>query len=92
MKFGLRNTSFVYPDGTGNIWEDVKAHIQRAEQDGFDSFWVMDHFYQLPVHGSEKEPFLDAWTVLPALAADHLCMDFAGNDPESYGLFAQGLT
>ena len=69
MKFGLRNTSFVYPNGTGNIWEDVKAHIQRAEQDGLDSFWVMDHFYQLPVHGSEEEPFLDAWTVLPALAA-----------------------
>jgi F420-dependent oxidoreductase-like protein len=69
MKFGIRNTSFVYPDGTGNIWEDTKAHIQRAERDGFDSFWVMDHFYQLPAHGSVVEPFLDAWTVLPALAA-----------------------
>jgi len=69
MKFGVRNTSFVYPDGTGNIWEDTKAHIQRAEQDGFDSFWVMDHFYQLPMHGSTEEPFFDAWTVLPALAA-----------------------
>jgi len=69
MKFGLRNTSFVYPNGTGDIWADIKAHIQRAERDGFDSFWVMDHFYQLPTHGSEEEPFLDAWTVLPALAA-----------------------
>src|SRR5215212_344604 len=69
MKFGLRNTSFVYPNGTGNIWEDTKAHIQRAEKDGFASCWVMDHFYQLPIHGSEQEPFLDAWTVLPALAA-----------------------
>ncbi|HET6823372.1 MAG TPA: LLM class F420-dependent oxidoreductase [Anaerolineales bacterium] len=69
MKFGIRNTSFVYPNGTGNIWEDTKAHIHRAEQDGFDSFWVMDHFYQLPAHGSVEEPFLDAWTVLPALAA-----------------------
>ena len=68
MKFGLRNTSFVYPDSIGNILEDVKVHIQRAQMDGFDSFWVMDHFYQLPVHGSEEEPFLDAWTVLPALA------------------------
>ena len=29
----------------------------------------MDHFYQLPVHGSVEERFLDAWTVLPALAA-----------------------
>jgi len=69
MKFGLRNTSFVYPDGTGNIWNDAKTHIQRAEGDGFDSFWVIDHFYQLPAHGSEEEPFLDAWTILPALAA-----------------------
>jgi F420-dependent oxidoreductase-like protein len=69
MKFGIRNTSFVYPNSTGNIWEDTRAHIQRAEQDGFDSFWVMDHFYQLPAHGPVEEPFLDAWTVLPALAA-----------------------
>ncbi len=69
MKFGLRNTSFVYPDGSGNHWEDTKTHIQRAERDGFDSFWVMDHFYQLPVHGAENEPFFDAWTILPALAA-----------------------
>lgn len=69
MKFGLRNTSFLYPNGTGKIWEDTKNHIQRAERDGFHSFWVMDHFYQLPAHGSEEEPFLDAWTVLPALAA-----------------------
>jgi len=69
MKFGLRNTSFVYPNGTGKIWEDTETHIQRAEQDGFHSFWVMDHFYQLPAHGSEQEPFLDAWTALPALAA-----------------------
>lgn len=69
MKFGLRNTSFIYPNGSGDIWEDTKTHIQRAERDGFDSFWVMDHFYQLPVHGSEREPFFDAWTILPALAA-----------------------
>jgi F420-dependent oxidoreductase-like protein len=69
MKFGIRNTSFVYPGGVGNIWEDTKAYIRRAERDGFDSFWVMDHFYQLPAHGSVEEPFLDAWTVLPALAA-----------------------
>jgi F420-dependent oxidoreductase-like protein len=68
MKFGLRNTSFVYPNGTGKIWDDTQAHIQRAEQDGFHSFWLMDHFYQLPAHGLQEEPFLDAWTVLPALA------------------------
>jgi alkanesulfonate monooxygenase SsuD/methylene tetrahydromethanopterin reductase-like flavin-dependent oxidoreductase (luciferase family) len=41
MKFGLRNTSFVYPGGTGDIWEDTRTHAQRAERDGFVSFWVM---------------------------------------------------
>ncbi len=69
MKFGLRNTSFVYPDGSGDIWTDTRNRIRQAERDGFDSFWVMDHFFQLPSHGSPEEPFLDAWTVLPALAA-----------------------
>src|SRR5688572_14067322 len=44
MKFGLRNTSFVYPNGTDKIWEDTKTHIQRAEHDGFHSFWVINHF------------------------------------------------
>ena len=68
MKFGIRNTSVVYPNSAGNIWEDTKAHIQRAERDGFDSLWVMDYFYQLAAHGSVEEAFLDAWTVLPALA------------------------
>jgi alkanesulfonate monooxygenase SsuD/methylene tetrahydromethanopterin reductase-like flavin-dependent oxidoreductase (luciferase family) len=69
MKFGIRKTSSVYPNGTRNIWEDTKPYIERAEHDSFDSFWVMDHFYQLPAHGSAEEPFLDTWTVFPALAA-----------------------
>lgn len=69
MKFGIRNVSFYYPNGRSSIWENVKAHVRRAEADGFDSFWVMDHFYQLPAHGAVDEPFMDGWTVLPALAA-----------------------
>jgi F420-dependent oxidoreductase-like protein len=69
VKFGVRNTSFIYPGGTGDIWRDTVNHIRWVETLGFDSFWVMDHFYQLPVHGSVDEPFFDAWTILPALAA-----------------------
>jgi F420-dependent oxidoreductase-like protein len=69
MKFGLRNVSFVYPGRSGTVWENCLAHIQQAEADGFDSVWFMDHFYQLPLHGAEDEPFFDCWTVLPAVAA-----------------------
>ena len=44
-------------------------HAMLAEKLGFESYWLMDHFYELPVHGSTDEPFLDAWTLLPAIAA-----------------------
>jgi len=68
MKFGLRNVSFVYPQRTGSPWENTVVQVQKAEQDGFASFWLMDHFFQLPFHGPVDEPFFDVWTVLPALA------------------------
>ncbi len=69
MKFGLRQSSFVFPEGNGDLWADTAAHAMLAEKLGFESYWLMDHFYQLPVHGSTDEPFLDAWTLLPAIAA-----------------------
>ncbi len=68
MKFGLRNVSFVYPHRDGSPWDNTVAHVRQAEQDGFHSFWLMDHFFQLPFHGPIDEPFYDAWTILPALA------------------------
>ena len=40
-----------------------------AEDAGFDSVWVMDHFYQLPPLGGPAEPMLDSYTLLGALAA-----------------------
>ena len=40
-----------------------------AEESGFDSVWVMDHFYQLPPLGGPSQPMLEAYTLLGALAA-----------------------
>ncbi len=70
MKFGLRHQLFVSADpGAGDAWEFTRRRAQRAEADGFESFWLMDHFYNLPVHGQNvHDPFFDAWTALPALA------------------------
>jgi F420-dependent oxidoreductase-like protein len=39
-----------------------------AEETGYDSVWVMDHFYQLPSMGGPSQPMLDAYTLLGALA------------------------
>ncbi|MFZ0223121.1 MAG: LLM class F420-dependent oxidoreductase, partial [Candidatus Nitrosopolaris sp.] len=39
-----------------------------AETLGFDSFWVMDHFHQIPIVGKQDEPMLESWTTISALA------------------------
>jgi F420-dependent oxidoreductase-like protein len=45
------------------------ARVQAAEEAGFESAWVMDHFYQLPALGGAPQPILEAYTLLGALAA-----------------------
>ena len=53
MKFGLQhpNFSFDYDDKSSNnadtsqIADSLKNLITKAENSGFDSFWVMDHFH-----------------------------------------------
>ena len=44
------------------------AQAQEAEAAGFDSVFVMDHFYQLPGLGTPDQPMLEAYTALGALA------------------------
>lgn len=47
------------------VVSDVATHAEAA---GFDTFWVMDHFYQLPVAGGPDEPMLEAYTALGFVA------------------------
>jgi F420-dependent oxidoreductase-like protein len=69
MQFGFQNPSFKWPSGEYEIWEETKKAALWAEANGFDSFWLMDHFIQLPMLGEADEPFIDGWTGLAALAA-----------------------
>ncbi len=67
LKFGLQHPCFTY-DGQGNaIFETVKERAQYAEEHGFDGFFVMDHFLQIPFVGAIDEPMLEAWTTISAL-------------------------
>jgi F420-dependent oxidoreductase-like protein len=43
--------------------------VQVGEAAGFSSFWVMDHFFQLPPLGGPTAPILEAYTTLGAIAA-----------------------
>ena len=40
-----------------------------ADEAGFDSIWVMDHFFQIRGLGPAEDPMLEGWTALGFLAA-----------------------
>ena len=50
------------------LFPTVIAQAQEAEAAGYDSLFVMDHFYQLPMLGTPDQPMLEAYTALGALA------------------------
>jgi F420-dependent oxidoreductase-like protein len=54
---------------SGDLFEHVAGLATAAEESGFDSVWVMDHFFQLPPLGGPDQPMLEAYTLLGALAA-----------------------
>ena len=67
-KFGVQLPNFSGLD-PADLFEHVAALATTAEEAGFDSVWVMDHFYQLPALGGPDQPMLEAYTLLGALAA-----------------------
>lgn len=48
-------------------WPTMKRVAWQAEQLGFDSIWVYDHFHTVPV--PTQEPTYEAWTLMASLAA-----------------------
>ncbi len=48
-------------------WEELLRRVRFAEDAGFASVWVFDHF--TPLYGDPEGPCLEAWTLLAALAA-----------------------
>ena len=71
MQFGLQHPNFNYDyneHDTSRIFDSLKALVTRAEKVGFDSFWVMDHFHQIPIVGKIEDPMLEGWTAISALA------------------------
>lgn len=73
MQFGLQhpNFSFDYNSQDNNISQisdSLNKLVTKAENSGFDSFWVMDHFHQIQFVGRPEEPMLEGWTVISFLA------------------------
>jgi F420-dependent oxidoreductase-like protein len=69
MKFGLQIFSFTWPGGTQAIGPTLARAVRTADDVGFDSIWVMDHFWQIGGPDSELQPMLEGWTTLGFMAA-----------------------
>jgi F420-dependent oxidoreductase-like protein len=68
MKLGLQIPSFTWPGGTAEIGPTLARVASCADEVGFDSIWVMDHFFQIRSVGRAEEPMLEGWTALGFLA------------------------
>jgi len=67
-KFGVQLPNFSGFD-SADLFEHVAGLATAAEDAGFHSVWVMDHFFQLPPLGGPDQPMLESYTLLGALAA-----------------------
>jgi F420-dependent oxidoreductase-like protein len=68
IRLGLQIPNFSYGTGVAELFPTVIAQAQEADAAGYDSVFVMDHFYQLPMIGTPDQPMLEAYTALGALA------------------------
>ena len=69
MKIGLQISSFTWPGGPAAIGPTLARIVRLADDAGFDSIWVMDHFFQIRGNGRTEEPMLEGMTALGFMAA-----------------------
>ena len=69
MKIGLQIPSFSWPGGDAAIGSTLARITESADAAGFDSLWVMDHFFQIRGVGRPEEPMLEGWSALAFMAA-----------------------
>ena len=69
LSFGLQLATFDWEGGRAEIGARLASVARAAEDAGFTSLWVMDHFIQIPQVGRHWDNMLDSWTTLGFLAA-----------------------
>jgi F420-dependent oxidoreductase-like protein len=68
MKIGLQIPSFTWPGGSAEIGRRLEDIGKTADDAGFASIWVMDHFFQIEMVGKVEEPMLEGYSALSYLA------------------------
>jgi F420-dependent oxidoreductase-like protein len=69
VKIGLQIPSFSWPGGDAAIGTTLARIAADADAAGFDSLWVMDHFFQIRGVGKPEEPMLEGFSALAFMAA-----------------------
>ncbi len=70
-RLGYQIPNFNYPNvGPEGLFDAVAAQARAADRSGFDTVFVMDHFYQLPGIGDPDAYMLECYTLLAALARE----------------------
>jgi F420-dependent oxidoreductase-like protein len=96
VKLGLQIPSFTWPGGTEAIGPTLGRIVRAADDAGFDSIWVMDHFFQIRGIGPVTDPMLEGWTTLGFMAAHssraRLGLMVGGVHYRNPGLWAKAAT
>ena len=70
MKLGLQIPDFTWPGGPQQVGPTLATIAKTADEAGFDSIGVMDHFFQIRSIGPSEREMLEAYTTLGFLAAN----------------------
>ena len=74
MKIGLQIPNFTYPDGPKELGDKLAEIARTADEAGFSSLWVMDHFFQIGSRdrsmglGPAEDEMLEGYSTLSYLA------------------------
>jgi F420-dependent oxidoreductase-like protein len=68
MRVGLQIPSFTWPGGADEIGSRLADIARTADDAGFASLWVMDHFFQIPMVGPAEQEMLEGYSALSFMA------------------------
>ena len=69
MKLGLQISRFRWPGGPPQFASTLASVARAADDAGYASIWLMDHFFQISSIGKAEEAMLEAYTTLGFMAA-----------------------
>ena len=84
MKLALHYANFSYPGGAEAMAANLAATARAADEGGFSTMTLMDHYFQIDSVGQPEDPMLEGYTALGFLAGQTRNL--------SLGLLVTGVT